>query len=174
LAALALRRRATVNGYAWFAPKMVWTRHNTWPTKATGTDLKSEGQRVAVESVDIAVETLEVKAVYAISARIPPEIWKEAGFVESTRAITSRQKRRGFSNRTNSRMRLGELKRVGFGHRPFGDRPAALPLLRHSQGVVARRLLAPSRTWSVRRSSRDIDDFCTGGAERSLSLPRPS
>ena len=60
MAALALRRRATVNGYAWFAPKMVWTRHNTWPTKATGTDLKSEGQRVAVESVDIAVETLGV------------------------------------------------------------------------------------------------------------------
>lgn len=115
-----------VNGYAWFAPKMVWTLHNTWPTKATGTDLKSEGQRVAVESVDIAVETLEVKAVYAISASIPPEIWKEAGFVESTRAITSRQKRRGFSNRTNSRMRLAELKRVGFGHRPFGDRRAAV------------------------------------------------
>ena len=31
----------------------------------------------------------------------------------------------------------------------------------------------PSRTWSVRRSSRDIDDFCAGGAERFLSLPRP-
>jgi hypothetical protein len=72
-----------VNGYACFAPKMVWTLHNTWPTKATGTDLKSEGQRVSAESVDIAVETLQVKAVYAISARIPPEIWKEAGFVES-------------------------------------------------------------------------------------------
>jgi hypothetical protein len=42
-----------VNGYACFAPKMVWTLHNTWPTKATGTDLKSEGQRVAVESVDL-------------------------------------------------------------------------------------------------------------------------
>jgi hypothetical protein len=57
-----------VNGCAWFAPKMVWTLHNTWPTKATGTDVKSEGQRVAVESADIAVETLQVKAVCAISA----------------------------------------------------------------------------------------------------------
>jgi hypothetical protein len=55
-----------VNGCAWFTPKMVWTLHSAWPTKAIGTDLKSEGQRVAVESVDIAVETLEVKAVYVI------------------------------------------------------------------------------------------------------------
>ena len=43
-------------------PKMVWTLHNAWPTKITGTDLKSEGNEVAVESVEIAFETLEVKA----------------------------------------------------------------------------------------------------------------
>ena len=43
-------------------PKMVWTLHNAWPTKVTGTDLKSEGNEVAVESVEIAYETLEVKA----------------------------------------------------------------------------------------------------------------
>jgi phage tail-like protein len=44
------------------APKMVWTLHNAWPTKITGTDLKSEGNEVAVESVEFAYETLEVKA----------------------------------------------------------------------------------------------------------------
>ena len=44
------------------APKMVWTLNNAWPTKITGTDLKSEGNEVAVESVEIAYETLVVKA----------------------------------------------------------------------------------------------------------------
>jgi phage tail-like protein len=43
-------------------PKMVWTLHNAWPTKVTGTDLKSEGNEVAVESIELAYETLEVKA----------------------------------------------------------------------------------------------------------------
>ncbi len=43
-------------------PKMVWTLNNAWPTKITGTDLKSEGNEVAVESVEIAYETLTVAA----------------------------------------------------------------------------------------------------------------
>jgi phage tail-like protein len=43
-------------------PKMVWTLNNAWPTKVTGTDLKSEGNEVAVESVEIAFETLKVSA----------------------------------------------------------------------------------------------------------------
>ena len=43
-------------------PKMVWTLNNAWPTKVTGTDLKSEGNEVAVESVEIAFETLTVTA----------------------------------------------------------------------------------------------------------------
>ncbi len=41
-------------------PKMVWTLNNAFPTKVTGTDLKSEGNEVAVESVEIAYETLAV------------------------------------------------------------------------------------------------------------------
>ena len=41
-------------------PKMVWTLNNAFPTKVTGTDLKSEGNEVAVESIDIAYETLQV------------------------------------------------------------------------------------------------------------------
>ena len=41
-------------------PKMVWTLNNAFPTKVTGTDLKSEGNEVAVESVEIAYETLQV------------------------------------------------------------------------------------------------------------------
>lgn len=41
-------------------PRMTWTLNNAWPTKITGTDLKSEGNEVAVESVEIAYETLVV------------------------------------------------------------------------------------------------------------------
>jgi phage tail-like protein len=44
------------------APKMVWTLNNAWPTKITGTDLKSEGNEVAVESIEVAFETLAVSA----------------------------------------------------------------------------------------------------------------
>jgi phage tail-like protein len=43
-------------------PKMAWTLNNDWPTKITGTDLKSEGNEVAVESLEIAYETLVVSA----------------------------------------------------------------------------------------------------------------
>lgn len=42
------------------APKMVWTLNNAWPTKITGTDLKSEGNEVAVEAIELAFETLTV------------------------------------------------------------------------------------------------------------------
>ncbi len=42
------------------APKMLWTLNNAWPTKITGTDLKSEGNEVAIESIEIAFETLVV------------------------------------------------------------------------------------------------------------------
>jgi phage tail-like protein len=42
------------------APKMTWTLNNAWPTKITGTDLKSEGNEVAIESLEIAFETLVV------------------------------------------------------------------------------------------------------------------
>jgi phage tail-like protein len=41
-------------------PKMTWTLNNAFPTKVTGTDLKSEGNEVAVESVEIAYETVTV------------------------------------------------------------------------------------------------------------------
>lgn len=42
------------------APRMIWTLNNAWPTKLTGTDLKSDGNEVAVESIEIAYETLSV------------------------------------------------------------------------------------------------------------------
>lgn len=44
------------------SPKTTWTLNNAWPTKITGTDLKSEGNEVAVESVEIAYETLVIAA----------------------------------------------------------------------------------------------------------------
>lgn len=40
---------------------MVWTLTNAWPTKITGTDLKSDGNEVAVETLEIAHEGLEIK-----------------------------------------------------------------------------------------------------------------
>lgn len=42
------------------APTMVWTLANAWPTKITGTDLKSEGNEVAVESIEIVHEGLTI------------------------------------------------------------------------------------------------------------------
>lgn len=41
-------------------PTMVWTLANAWPTKVTGTDLKSTGNEVAVETIEIAHEGLTV------------------------------------------------------------------------------------------------------------------
>jgi phage tail-like protein len=42
------------------APTMVWTLANAFPTKITGTDLKSTGNEVAVESIEIAHEGLTI------------------------------------------------------------------------------------------------------------------
>ena len=42
------------------APRMIWTLNNAFPTKLTGTDLKSDGNEVAVESIEIAYETMAV------------------------------------------------------------------------------------------------------------------
>jgi phage tail-like protein len=42
------------------ATTMVWTLSNAWPTKITGTDLKSDGNEVAVETIEIAHEGLEI------------------------------------------------------------------------------------------------------------------
>ena len=42
------------------SPTMVWTLNNAWPTKITGTDLKSDGNEVALESIEIAHEGLTI------------------------------------------------------------------------------------------------------------------
>jgi phage tail-like protein len=41
-------------------PTMVWTLTNAWPTKISGTDLKSTGNEVAVETIVIAHEGLTI------------------------------------------------------------------------------------------------------------------
>jgi len=41
-------------------PTMIWTLTNAWPTKITGTDLKSTGNEVAVETIVIAHEGLTI------------------------------------------------------------------------------------------------------------------
>jgi phage tail-like protein len=41
-------------------PTMVWTLANAWPTKITGTDMKSDGNEIAVESIEVAHEGLKI------------------------------------------------------------------------------------------------------------------
>lgn len=42
------------------APTMVWTLTNAWPTKIQATDMKSDGNEVAVESIEIAHEGIVI------------------------------------------------------------------------------------------------------------------
>lgn len=42
------------------APVMVWTLANAWPNKVSGTDLKSSGNEVAVETIVISHEGLTI------------------------------------------------------------------------------------------------------------------
>lgn len=44
------------------APAMVWTLTNAWPTKIVSTDLKSDGNEVAIETVEIAHEGIAIEA----------------------------------------------------------------------------------------------------------------
>lgn len=39
---------------------MKWTLSNAWPTKITSTDLKSDGNEIAVETLEIAYEQLKI------------------------------------------------------------------------------------------------------------------
>lgn len=41
-------------------PVMVWTLTNAWPTKITGTDLKSTGDEVAIETIVVTHEGLTI------------------------------------------------------------------------------------------------------------------
>lgn len=43
------------------SPTMTWTLANAWPTKITGTDLKSDANEVAVETIELAHEGLTIK-----------------------------------------------------------------------------------------------------------------
>jgi phage tail-like protein len=43
-------------------PRMVWTLNNAWPTKITSPELRSDGNEVAVESIELAYETLTIAA----------------------------------------------------------------------------------------------------------------
>lgn len=42
------------------APTMQWTLKNAWPTKITGADMKADGNEVAVHTLELAFETLDV------------------------------------------------------------------------------------------------------------------
>ena len=42
------------------APTMVWTLANAWPTKVTGTDLKADGNEVAIETIEIVHEGITI------------------------------------------------------------------------------------------------------------------
>ena len=43
------------------AGTMVWTLANAWPTKITGTDLKSDGNEVAIETIEIVHEGITIE-----------------------------------------------------------------------------------------------------------------
>lgn len=42
------------------SPTMVWTLANAWPTKISGTDLKSDGNEAAIETIEIAHEGVTI------------------------------------------------------------------------------------------------------------------
>ena len=42
------------------APTMVWTLANAWPTKISSTDMKADGNEVAIESIEIAHEGVTI------------------------------------------------------------------------------------------------------------------
>ena len=42
-------------------PAMTWTLTNAWPTKIQSTDLKADGDEVAIESIELAYETLTIE-----------------------------------------------------------------------------------------------------------------
>lgn len=41
-------------------PTMTWTLQNAWPTKIQGTDLKSDGNEVAIETIEIVHEGIVI------------------------------------------------------------------------------------------------------------------
>lgn len=41
-------------------PAMTWVLANAWPTKITGSDMKSEGNEIAVETIEIAHEGITI------------------------------------------------------------------------------------------------------------------
>ncbi len=43
------------------SPTMTWTLTNAWPTKITATDMKSDSNEVAVETLEISHEGLTIK-----------------------------------------------------------------------------------------------------------------
>jgi phage tail-like protein len=43
------------------APVMVWKIKNAWPTKIASTDLKADGNEVAIESIELAHEGLSIQ-----------------------------------------------------------------------------------------------------------------
>lgn len=45
------------------SPVLVWVVKNAWPTKITGTDLKADGNEVAIETMELTHEGLVVQTV---------------------------------------------------------------------------------------------------------------
>ena len=44
------------------SPRMVWTLHNAFPTRIAEADLEAGGNDVAIESLDLVYETIELSA----------------------------------------------------------------------------------------------------------------
>lgn len=44
-------------------PAMTWTLKNAWPTRITGTDMKSDGNEVAVETLELSHEGITIENI---------------------------------------------------------------------------------------------------------------
>ncbi|WP_410221413.1 phage tail protein [Pedobacter sp.] len=42
-------------------PTMTWALNNAWPTKITGTDMRPDGNEVAVETIELAHEGIKIE-----------------------------------------------------------------------------------------------------------------
>ena len=42
-------------------PTMVWKISNAWPAKITGTDMKADGNEIAIETIELAHEGLSIQ-----------------------------------------------------------------------------------------------------------------
>lgn len=56
---------------------MTWTLNNVWPTQVTGTDLKSDGNEVTVESIESPSKHWKPRETFTVTV-VRPELHQHA------------------------------------------------------------------------------------------------